>query len=166
MCLDMLAVFRKYCMRPRCGLKRRVGGGAIEFLLLGEPARSKRAAGRDHEGEPADRHHHHRWKFKHIFFTFLSLRVSMIIWRRNGSSSLGEWILILMFCRGRGKSQFCNISPFFVSRCLPVGWRRAKLGENSSRAGRDTIANFSLLPPYHFFYPNSNKQLFHFQKQY
>ena len=51
---------------------RRVGGGAIEFLSAGEPARSKRAAGRDHEGEPADRHHHRRlsiWKFKHIFAT-------------------------------------------------------------------------------------------------
>ena len=51
-----VSVLWTYCMR-RPGARRR-GGGAIEFLFLGEPARSKRAARRDHEG--GRRHHHHR----------------------------------------------------------------------------------------------------------
>ena len=55
-CEMFVSVLWTYCMR-RPGARRR-GGGAIEFLFVGEPARSKRAARRDHEG--GRRHHHHR----------------------------------------------------------------------------------------------------------
>ena len=60
-CEMVVSVLWKYCMRRPSA--RRRGGGAIEFLFLGEPARSKRAARRDHEG--GRRHHHHRLHHHH-----------------------------------------------------------------------------------------------------
>ena len=60
-CEMLVSVLWKYCMRRPSA--RRRGGGAIEFLFLGEPARSKRAARRDHEG--GRRHHHHRLHHHH-----------------------------------------------------------------------------------------------------
>ena len=60
-CEMFVSVLWKYCMRRPSA--RRRGGGAIEFLFVGEPARSKRAARRDHEG--GRRHYHHRNHRRH-----------------------------------------------------------------------------------------------------